>query len=75
MLFIQALELRCPGTAIRDTSHYYYLFGDRSGRRQQYKNKKPSLRKLAKEVLGLEIQAGAHDSVSYNLYVHIYLVS
>jgi len=50
-------------TMIRDTSHYYSLFGDKFGRKLMYKNKKPSLKKLAKEVLGLQIQEDTHDSV------------
>lgn len=56
---------------IRDTSQYYYLFGNKFGRRQPY-NKKPSLKRLANEVLGLEIQQGTHDSVSLiNLKIFI----
>nr|CAG8587393.1 7812_t:CDS:2 [Entrophospora candida] len=57
------LEHQTDSTMIRDTSHYYYLFGDRFGKKLMYKNKKPSLKKLAKEVLGLQIQEGTHDSV------------
>ncbi|CAB5393828.1 hypothetical protein RhiirA5_396426 [Rhizophagus irregularis] len=55
-----ALELERPDTMIRDTSCYYYLFGDKFGRRPL---KKPSLKVLTREVLGLDIQQWTHDSI------------
>jgi len=55
-----ALELNRPDAMIRDTSCYYYLFGDKFGRQTL---KTPSLKILAKEVLGLDIQQGTHDSI------------
>nr|CAG8537725.1 7346_t:CDS:2 [Entrophospora candida] len=54
------LDYLASSTMIRDTSHYYYLFGDKFGRKP---NKSTSLKTLAKEVLGLQIQEGMHDSV------------
>ncbi|RIA80093.1 ribonuclease H-like domain-containing protein [Glomus cerebriforme] len=58
----KALELEWPVSTIRDTAQYYYLFGNMFGRRQPI-NKKPSLKRLANEVLGLNIQKSSHDSI------------
>ncbi|GES74890.1 RNA exonuclease 4 [Rhizophagus clarus] len=55
-----ALELERPDVMIRDTSCYYYLFGDKFGRRPL---KKPSLKVLSREVLGLDIQQWTYDSI------------
>ena len=48
---------------MHDTSSYYFLFGDKFGIKSL---RTPSLRVLAKEVLGLDIQQGRHDSVRWD---------
>ena len=53
---LQALDLSHPKRDIRDTS----LF---SGYRKYSAGRTPSLKKLAKEVLGVDIQQGEHSSI------------
>ncbi|MCJ1484673.1 3'-5' exonuclease [Schaereria dolodes] len=53
---LDALMLGHPKRDIRDTSRY-------AGFRQLARGKTPALKKLAKEVLGLDIQSGEHSSV------------
>lgn len=53
---LKVLFLSHPRRAVRDTSRYKPFFKFTNGRR-------PSLRKLAEEVLGVKIQQGEHDSV------------
>lgn len=53
---LNALFLGHPRRAIRDTSQY-------PGFRRYAGGTTPSLKKLAREVLGTEIQAGAHSSI------------
>ncbi len=53
---LHALLLTHPGTDIRDTAHWPHY-------REIARSKTPGLKKLAKAVLGLDIQHGEHDSI------------
>jgi RNA exonuclease 4 len=53
---LNALQLSHPASKIRDTSSY-------SGFRKYGNGRKPALRRLAQEILEVEIQAGAHSSI------------
>ena len=58
---LEALFLTHPKRDIRDTSWYPPF-------RHLAKGKTPSLKKLANEVLGIEIQAGEHSSVRFTSF-------
>lgn len=53
---LDALKLSHPGKDIRDTAKYNVF-------RKYGNGRKPSLRILAQEILGVEIQSGAHSSI------------
>jgi RNA exonuclease 4 len=53
---LEAMMLSHPKKNIRDTSRF-------SGFRKYSAGKTPSLKKLAKEILGVDIQAGEHSSI------------
>lgn len=53
---LDALMLGHPKSAIRDTSRF-------SGFRKYSAGRTPSLKKLAKEILGVDIQGGEHSSI------------
>jgi RNA exonuclease 4 len=59
---LQVLLLNHPRKDIRDTSKYH-PFRKFSGGRT------PSLKRLAMEILGIEIQTAAHDSVTDSKYI------
>ncbi|CAB4439703.1 unnamed protein product [Rhizophagus irregularis] len=54
----KVLKTRHPEHLIRDTSHYNTILGVKT-----VKGVTPSLKKLAKDVLGINIQEGEHDSI------------
>ncbi|CAB4016909.1 RNA exonuclease 4 [Paramuricea clavata] len=56
MNFLQVLLLDHPRKRIRDTAKYKPF-------QEKVKTERPSLKKLAKEILSLSIQAGEHSSV------------
>ncbi len=53
----QALLLSHPAPLTRDTQTFSKI-------REVAKNKRPGLKKLAEQLLGVQIQAGVHSSVS-----------
>ena len=57
-----------PISMIRDTSYYYHITRNIIA----HKSTTPSLKKLAREVLGLEIQETSHDSVSLGIFTSIH---
>ena len=61
-----ALLLDHPYKLIRDTSHYKPFRKITNGRT-------PSLKKLTKVILGLDVQGGEHSSVRNNRYILLFI--